>query len=330
MRHGVHFDLQHPHERAHLKPLANRLKHVRAGQADVASVEVKPDTRMPEPGAWNVQVFHGLGDKGYTFNPIFLQAWRFPRVRTALTMAARAVRLPLNFTRPPARPGRRRGRYDQVNAYGPRFRDLLDDMMDETVVSEHGHVALNERSGIRADPEGPLLWMPTWDNRRFLGGPNQSSLSAFSREVALVSRHVPVKVKVHPLTLRYNQDERALQTLAKEPGVTLVDAGNDPYDLLDGVRALLTDTSSLGFEAYCMGLPVGVARPPHVRHRGLHGELAQRTHVLHSGRPDLLKWVEAPEPPGDAKWMRDLLYAPSPQRNDAFAADLEARVAERA
>lgn len=92
------------------------------------------------------------------------------------------------------------------------------------------------------------------------------------------------------------------------------------------MRAILTDTSSLGFEAYCSGLPVGIARPPRVRHRGLHGELSQRTHVLHSGRPDMLDWAEAPQAPSDAAWMRDLLFAPSPGRNDDFAAELEARV----
>ena len=327
MRHGVHFDIRHPHERAHVRPLAQRLRHLRAGQPDVAEVVVSPDTRVPVRDAWNVQVFHGLGDKGYTFNPNFLQRGRFPRVRTALTMAARRLRLPFNFTRPPARPGRRPSRYQQVNAYGPRFHDLLSDMLRDVEVSDFGHVALNDRSGVRPDPDGPLLWMPTWDNRRFLGGPNQSSLGAFAREVALVSRHVPVLLKAHPLTLRFQQDTAALQHLAKEPGVTMVDAGTDPYTLLGGVRGLLTDTSSLGFEAYCMGLPVGVARPPRVQHRGLHAELAQRTHVLHSGRPDLLRWAEAPEAPSDARWMRDLLYAPSPGRNDAFAADLDARVA---
>ncbi|MGB1586930.1 MAG: hypothetical protein ACPHID_07800 [Thermoplasmatota archaeon] len=326
MRHGVHFDIRHPHERAHLKPLARRLKHIRAGRSEVANVVVSADTRVPERGAWNVQLFHGLGDKGYTLNPVFLQRGRFPRVRTALTMAARRLRLPLNFTRPPRNPRQRGGRYEQVNAYGPRFADLLGDMLRDVEISNHGHVALNERNGVRADPDGPLLWMPTWDNRRFLGGPNQSSLGIFAREVALVSRHVPVQVKVHPLTLKFQQDEAALQLLAKEPGVTLLDGGLDPYNLLSGVRAVLTDTSSLGFEAYCSGLPVGIAQPPKVRYKGLHAELAQRTHVLRSGRPDLLDWAESPALPSDARWMRDLLYAPSPERNDAFAQELASHV----
>ncbi len=323
MRKGVHFSMRHPHERAHLAPLARRLKSIRAGSPEVADVVVHPDTRPPTKGAWNVQVFHGLGDKGYTGNPIFLQRGRFPRLRTAANRFLRTFHLPAPFLRPPTKPGRRAGRYEQVNAYGPRFRDRFEDMLRDVHVSTHGHVALNDRT-FRHDPDGPILWLPTWDNRKYLGGPDQSSLGPFAHEVALVSRHVPVRVKYHPLSVAYDQHAEQRAELAREPGVEVV-ATDDPYDLLDGVAGVLTDTSSLGFEAYCMGIPVGLATPPKVRHHHLHAELAARCPVLHSGRPDLLAWAEGPEAGHDAKWVRDLLYKPEPRRNDAFAADLVAR-----
>lgn len=329
MRHGVHFDLRHAHERGHLAPLRRRLPAQLAGKPEVASVEVMPDTRPPVRGAWNIQVFHGLGDKGYTGNPIFLQKGRWPRLRTAANMVARSLRLPGPFLRPPERPGRRPSVYEQVNAYGPRFKDRFEDMLDDVVISTFGHIALNEQARFRVDPDGPLLWMPTWDNRRYLGGPNQSSLGPFAHEVALASRHVPVRVKLHPLSLRHDQDVAARTELERAEGVDLVPADADPYGLLDGCRGLLTDSSSLGFEAYCMGVPVAIAIPNGVRPRGLHAELAERTHVLHSGKPDLLGWAEAPRYPGDKAWARDLLYAPSPSQNDAFAADVRRLVAER-
>jgi len=325
LRHGVYFHLGHSHEQAHLAPLRRRLRHVDAGSPDVAEVVVQAAAVAPAPGAWNVQVFHGLGDKGYTLNPIFLQKGRWPRLRTAVNMALRTLRLPAPFLRPPSVRRPRRSRYEQVNAYGPRFRDALEGMLRDAEVSTFGHVALNERGRIRTDPDGPLLWLPTWDNRRFLGGANQSSLASFGHEVALVSRHVPVMVKYHPLTVLRNQDAAVRDELQREPGVRVVDERTDVYTLLDGVRGILTDSSSLGFEAFCMGVPVAVAQPPKVRLEGLHAELAQRAFVVHSGRPDLLQWAEAPEPASDTAWARDLLYAPAAARNDDFAHDLQQR-----
>lgn len=326
MRQGVYFDARLSHERAHLEPLRQRLRHVRAGQAAVADVVVMADTRKPVPEAWNVQLFHGLGDKGYTGNPIFLQKGRWPRLRTAGNRLFGLFGMSGPFLRPPEDPGRRSCRYQQVNAYGPRLHDALEDMLQQCHITGHGHVALNDRANIRFDPEGPVLWLPTWDNRKFLGGVNQSSLDTFAHEVALVSRHVPVRVKYHPLSLRHRQSERARQEMEREPGVAVVPADANPYDLLGGIRAVLTDTSSIGFEAYCMGIPVGIATPVGVAHRGLHAELAERAHVLHSGRPDLLGWAEDPDRPTDRAWAREILYPPEPRRNDAFAAELESRV----
>lgn len=320
MQAGIHFVVGHAHEAAHVAPLRRRL----ADATDGRRVVVWADARPPEPGAWNVQVFHGLGDKGYTINPLFLQRGRWPRLRTALNMALRTLRLPAPFLRPPARPGRRASRYEQVNAYGPRFRDRLDEMLRDAVVSQHGHVALNEIGSLRADPEGPILWLPTWDNRAYLGGPRQSSLAPFAHEVALVSRHVPVQIKYHPLTLAHRQDAQARAELEREEGVEVLD-GEDPYPMLRGVRGVLTDTSSLGFEAYCLGLPVALARPTDFAYEGLHDELAQRVPVLSSGRPDLIRWAEAPPAEQDQAWVRDLLYEPKPQRNDDFARDLRGR-----
>jgi hypothetical protein len=38
--------------------------------------------------------------------------------------------------------------------------------------------------------------------------------------------------------------------------------------------------------------------------------------------------VEAPEPPGDHAWARDLLFEPRRSRNDRFAAELRRRALE--
>ncbi len=281
-----------------------------------------PDTRPPQRGAWNIQVFHGLGDKGYTGNPLFLQRGRFPRVRTALNRISASLGLPAHWLAPPRRPGCKKSRYEQVNAYGPRLADHLESILRDAEISRFGHVALNERGPPRIDPEGPLLWMPTWDNHRYLGGANQSSLTGFAHEVALVSRHVPVRVKFHPHTLRHDQDRKARQELQKADGVESVPPEADPYPLLDGIRGILTDTSSLGFEAYCLGIPVALAHPTGVQYRGLHAELAERVTVLSAGKPDLLAWAEAPDPTHDRAWARDLLFDPSRARNDAFAAQI--------
>lgn len=326
MRQGVHCAVRHPHERAHVGPLAARLAGERQDLPERARVVVWPDTRPPQRGAWNVQLFHGLGDKGYTGNPLFLQRGRFPRLRTALNRFSHLLHLPAHWLDAPSRPGVRRGRYEQVNAYGPRLHDHLESFLKETEVSMHGHVALNERGPPRLDPEGPLLWLPTWDNRKYLGGPNQSSLGAFAHEVALVSRHVPVLVKFHPHTLGHDQDLEARRELQREPGVQSIAPEADPYRLLDGIRGVLTDTSSLGFEAYCIGVPVAIARPQGVVHRGLHKELADRTPVLSPGKPDLLAWAESPRRGRDRTWCEDLLVAPDPSRNDAFATELRAHL----
>src|SRR5258705_80699 len=85
------------------------------------------------------------------------------------------------------RPGRQRGRrasrYDQLNAYGPRWVDMLEGMVKGAVVSRFGHVALNELGGLSPDAEGPVVWLPTWDNRATMGGPEQSSLRTFAEAV---------------------------------------------------------------------------------------------------------------------------------------------------
>lgn len=326
VRQGVHCVVRHPHEGAHLAPLAGRLRDVRASGPDDARVVVWSDTRPPERRAWNVQLFHGLGDKGYTGNPLFLQRGRYPRLRTALNRIAHVLGMEARFLEPPTDPGRRGSRYQQVNAYGPRLADHLESILEGAVVSRFGHVALNERGPPRLDPEGPLLWMPTWDNRRYLGGADQSSLGAFAHEVALVSRHVPVRVKYHPLTVAHHQDLQARRELQKEPGVQAVAPEREPYGLLDGIRGILTDTSSLGFEAYCIGVPVAIARPPGVVHRGLHAELAERVDVLSPGKPDLLRWAESPPEKVDQRWADELLYRPERRRNDEFAADLRGRL----
>lgn len=320
----MHFAIRHPHERTHLAGLESRLLDLRAGSPSAARVAVHADTRAPLPGAWDVQVFHGLGDKGYTLNPLFLQRGRWPRARTAANRLLRALRLPAPFLRPPAHPGRRRGRYEQVNAYGPRFRDRLEEMLEDVEVSRYGHVALNDTK-VRADPDGPLLWMPTWDNRKYLGGTLQSSLGPFAHEVALVSEHVPIRLKYHPLTLVHDQAAAGRGELERQPGIEVAPATDDPYELLDGVRGILTDTSSLGFEAYCLGIPVGLARPPGLRYEGMHAELAARVPVFSAGRPDLLAWAEAPDADQDTSWRDDLIYRPAPTRNDAFAQDLRAK-----
>lgn len=322
MRHGVFVDIRHPHEAAHLAPLRQRLQDVRAGDESVASVILSADTRLPVQHAYNIQIFHGLGDKGYTLNPIFLQKRRFPRTRTAFNMALRSMHLPAPFLRPSRRPGNRRSRYQQVNAYGPRFHDRLQEMLKDAEVSKFGHVALNELAHVAPHAPGPLLWMPTWDNRAYLGGKQQSSLAPFAHEVALVSRHVPVRIKYHPLTLEHDQNAEARAELEKEPGISIAPLDADPYASMRGVRGILTDTSSLGFEAYCMGMPVALAKPLGVRYQGLHEELAQRVHVLQSGKPDLLQWAEDPIIGGDTAWSNDLLYPPQRTRNDAFAAEI--------
>ena len=290
-----------------------------------ARVVVMAASDPPRRGAWNVQVFHGLGDKGYTLNPIFLQRRRFPRVRTAGNMLLKAVGARGPFLRPPAQPGRRATRYQQLNAYGPRWADLLEGMVEGAVVSRHGHLALNEMEGLGSDPDGPILWMPTWDNSRFLGGPNQSSLATVGDEVIRLARATPFLVKLHPLSVLHRQEAALRSRLESAEGVTLAPADASPYELMEGARALLTDTSSLGFEAYCAGLPVAVVRNPGVAFHGIHQELAERTPVLEPGGTDLARWVESPEPPSDAAWARDLLFEPSRARNDRFAAELRRR-----
>jgi hypothetical protein len=305
----------------------DRLRDVLVAPPERASVVVQAASDPPQRGAWNVQVFHGLGDKGYTLNPLFLQRRRFPRLRTALNIPLGTLRLPAPFLRPPRRPGRRRSRYDQLNAYGPRWVDLLEALVKDVHVSEHGHVALNEMGGLAHDPDGPVVWLPTWDNRRYLGGVEQSSLRTFADQVVELARTVPVLVKLHPLTVANHQASAVRRRLAAAPGVTMAPADAGAYRLLEGARAVLTDTSSLGFEAYCSGLPVALARNPGVPLPGLHRELAERVPIFRVGER-LASWGEAPDPASDTAWARDLLYDPSPARNDAFAADLRGRMLE--
>ena len=325
MRHGIAFPHRQAHEAAHLRPLMDRLHDVMASQAHKAKVVVLAESRAPVRGAWNVQVFHGLGDKGYTCNPLFLQKGRFPRLRTALNLPLARLRLPAPFLQAPAHPGRRAGRYQQVNAYGPRWADLFEEMLKDVEVSRFGHAALNETGGLHADPEGPLLWLPTWDNRAYMGGVNQSSLETFAQQAIAIAQDVPILVKLHPLTVRRGQATAVHKRLGATRNVTLAPAAESPYRILEGCRGVLTDTSSLGFEAYCSGLPVAIAHNAGVRFAGIHAELAQRTSVFAPDDPALLGWAQSPAPPSDTAWARDLLFAPDARRNDAFAARLRER-----
>jgi hypothetical protein len=326
VRSGIAFPHRQPHEAAHLRPLMDRLHDVLASHPSDAKVVVLAESRAPVRAAWNVQVFHGLGDKGYTCNPLFLQRGRFPRLRTALNAPLARLHLPAPFLRPPASPGRRRSRYQQVNAYGPRWHDLFDTMLKECEVSRFGHAALNETGGLHADPDGPVVWLPTWDNRAYLGGALQSSLETFAQQaVAIAAQGVPILLKLHPLTVRHRQAAAVRRRLAATRTITMAPAGQSAYRLLEGCRGVLTDTSSLGFEAYCSGLPVAIARNPGVRFDGIHAELADRASVFPPGEAGLAEWANAPVAPTDTAWMRDLLYAPDPRRNDAFAARLRER-----
>lgn len=308
----------------------SRLQDILVPPPQRARVVVAAASEPPVRGAWNVQVFHGLGDKGYTLNPLFLQRRRFPRVRTALNRPLSLLRLPAPFLRPPAQAGIRACRYQQLNAYGPRWLDLFAEIVRDVQVSRHGHVALNESNGLQQDSEGPIVWLPTWDNRAYLGGPNQSSLETFAPQVMQMARTVPVLVKLHPLTVRHGQAAAVRKKLARAPGITLAPADASAYRILEGARAVLTDTSSLGFEAYCSGLPVALARNPGVHHRGIHAELAERvpsftpTEPTH-GENGLVAWAHAPASASDTAWARDMLYEPSRRRNDLFAAELRER-----
>jgi hypothetical protein len=323
VRSGIAFPHRQAHEAAHLRPLMDRLHDVLASQPHRARVAVLAGGRAPVRGAWNVQVFHGLGDEGCTAR--FLQRGRFPRLRRALDRPLSLLRLPAPFLRPPTRPGRRRGRYAQVNAHGPRWADFLEGMLRDVEVSRFGHPALNEAGGPRADPDGPLLWLPTWDRRSRHGGPNPSSLETFAGQVLALAADVPVLLKVHPLTVAHRQAAAVRKRLAEARNVTVAPVGESPYRLLEGCRGVLTDTSGLGLEAYCSGLPVAVARNPGVRLTGLRAEMAERAPVFSPGEGGLAEWAFAPPPPADPVWARDLLYAPDPRRNDAFAARLRER-----
>jgi hypothetical protein len=328
---GVAFPHRHPHELAHVRPLVQRLQDVLVAPPGRATVVVQADTRPPQRGAWNVQVFHGLGDKGYTSNPLFLQRRRFPRVRTAFNRPLAALHLPAPFLRAPHKPGRRASRYEQVNAYGPRWVDLLESFLKDAEVSRFGHVALNESDGIERDADGPLVWLPTWDNRAYLGGAQQSSLETFAKAVADLAQTIPVLVKYHPLTVEHNQAKRARRLLESAGGVTVAPADAEPYGLLHGARGLLTDTSSVGFEAFGCNLPVALAKNPGLKMAGLHEELEARVPAFAPVEGTALRaWAESPSGPGDAAWARDLLFEPARRRNDAFAAALRQRAVERA
>jgi hypothetical protein len=326
-RAGIRFDAREAHERVHVEPLARRLRDAGPPAGAGAAVVVHAASRVPERGAWNVQVFHGLGDKGYTLNPLLLQRGRFPRVRTAANLASGKVGLPARWMRPPADPGRRPGRYQQANAYGPRWADALSSMLKDTVVSRHGHVALNERDDLRPDPKGPVAWLPTWDNRAFLGGgTDPSSLRPFAADVLrLAAGGTPVRVKVHPRTVAHDQAPEERARLAAAPGIAFEPAGGDPYAVLRGARGLLTDSSSLGFEAFCVGFPVALLEPPGTAWSGLHAELHGRVPSFAPGGAGLAAWAAKPPSPGDRTWARDLLDPPSSARNDAFAKDLRER-----
>jgi hypothetical protein len=324
VRSGIAFPHRQPHEAAHLRPLMDRLHDVMAAQPRRARVAVLAHGRPPVRGAWNVQVFHGLADRGCS--PRFLQRGRAARLRSALNAPLARLRLPAPLLRSPARPGLRRSRYQQVNAYGPRWADLFEGMLRDAEVSRFGHAALNEAGLPHADPDGPLLWLPTWDARSRLGGANASSLEGFAeRALAIAASGVPVLLKLHPLTVRHRQAAAVRRRLAAARNVTVAPATEDPYKLLHGCRGVLADAGSLGLEAHCCGLPVALARNPGLRLEGLHAELAGRVPAFSPTDPGLAEWAHAPPPPTDAAWARDLLYAPDPRRNDAFAARLRER-----
>lgn len=315
---GVAFPVRHAHEHFHVAPLQRRLGDV-PGRGR-PSVVVWPDTRPPVRGAWNVQVFHGLGDKAYTTNPLFLQRGRAPRVRTALNVLARTVRSRANFLRPPLASGRRRSRYEQVNAYGKRWEDLFSSFLVDVALTRFGHVALNERELRGPQPGGRLLWLPTWDNRKYLGGPNQSSLDSFAPAVARLARDHAVEVKYHPLTIDHDQGREA-RRLVERAGARIKAGGTDPYDMLSRARGVLTDSSSLGFEAFACGIPVAILRPPGVTSSGLHAELDARVDVF-APDDDLAGWAAQPPAPRDRAWREDILAPPMRKRNDEFAAQL--------
>lgn len=324
LRTGIAFPHRHPHEWNHVRPLAERLRHHMTPAGKSPRVAVLAASTHPVSGAWNVQVFHGLGDKAYTLNPRFLQRGHAVRLRTALNIAASSVGLRGRFLDPPRAVRPRRGRYDQYNAYGPRWVDLLALRVRDADVTRFGHVALNERDGLRGDLDGPIVWMPTWDNRHTMGGAGGSSLEWMGPAVLEAARSgTRFLVKFHPLTVSRNQSARLRRELAATPGIDVAPADANPYDLLEGARGLLTDTSSLGFEAYCCGVSVGLAVPDGVRLGGLHAELADRAHRVD---PESLRdWMDHPTPGADRAWSEDLLYPPSSSLNDAFAADLRRR-----
>lgn len=303
MRSGIAFPHRQAHAAAHLRPLMDRLHDVLASQPGRARVVVQAESRPPVRGAWNVQVFHGLADAGRPSTQRALQGRRFLRAD-------------------------RHSRYQQVNAHGPRWADLLEGMPKDAEVSRFGHTALNETGGAHTDPDGPLLWLPTWDRRARSGGANPSSLGTFTDQVLAIAADVPVLLKVHPLTAKRGHAAKALRRLAGARNVTVAPATESPYRLLEGCRGVLADAGSLGLEAYCLGLPVALARNPGVEADAIHAELAERAPVFAPGERGLAEWALAPPPPAGTAWARDLLYAPDPRRNDAFAARLRERAME--
>ncbi len=303
-----------------------RLRDVHAAPPRKPRVAVLAASDPPVAGAWNVQLFHGLGDKAYTLNPVFLQRGRFPRARTAMNIAAGMVGLPRRWLAPPAQVTPRRCRYQQLNAYGPRWVDLFAERVKDVDVTRFGHVALNELEGLRSDPDGPVLWLPTWDNRRTMGGPMQSSLDPMAADVMALARSgVPVLIKLHPLTVANGQAHRVRRELAATSGIDMVPADSSAYKVLEGCRGVLTDTSSMGFEAYAAGLPVAVVTNPGVRPTGLHEELAERAARVEPGDASLAAWAERPEPPADHAWASDLLFPPEPRTARTAPASRSAR-----
>ncbi|HEX2065754.1 MAG TPA: hypothetical protein VHI93_02980, partial [Candidatus Thermoplasmatota archaeon] len=218
----------------------------------------------------------------------------------------------------------RRGRYEQVNAYGPRWADLFEEALPGTEVSRFGHGPLNEAAGLRADREGPLVWLP---GRRGTGIAGPSDLEAFAGQVTSLAAEVPVLLKPHPLAARHGRSAAVLRRLAAARNVTVAPPAESPYRLLEGCRGVLAPAGSLALEASCAGLPVALARPAGTRLEGLQAELAARAPAFAPGDRGLAEWAQAPPPPTDTAWARDLLFAPDPRRNDAFAARLRERAA---
>lgn len=250
--------------------------------------------RAPQRQAWNVQVFPGLSDP----DARRLQRRLVPGLHRGSPASGQA-----------SVPQRRRSRWQQVNAYGPRANDRLEAMLRDVEISRHGHVALNDIAELRRDPDGPVVWHV-----------ESPAPAAFLAEALRLVPGVPLLVHVGAGFGRRAQKALA-RTLSDTRGATLAPPASDPYQLLEGACALLAPPGPLALEAYCMGMPVALTTAAGARLEGLDAELAERVPRFAPG-DGLRAWAESPPADTDTKWVDDLLYAPRPSRNDAFAAAL--------